>query len=1046
MITRGPRGRSGPAGYSPEQIQTAYGLSTGGGYNNEISFGTVKGNGAGETIGIYEEGYNPSFVDTSDPTYSSSALAIFDKTFGLPDPPSLTFVDHTGTPMSATNNSSSNPDFGNYGAGDEVALDIEWAHAMAPAASIVVLCAVPQSNNYYEDIPLGIATLAGLPGMSVISASYAWYLDDFGVESLEQSWDSTIIGPALAANPNVSVFAATGDNAAYYGVTYPSASPEVVGVGGTSLVLTQKNEWSSETGWDSGGGGFSDAFALPSFQQNDGFSGNVYDQRTTPDVAADADPYTGVAFYDPFDLGAATPWAQIGGTSLATPLWAGMAAIIDQGRVAAGGKPIGSSRDALRHLRIRQPCPGDFHDVTQGNNGYQAGAGYDLVTGIGSPKANLLIPALTALGQASTASIVTQPPPSVVSGATFGIIVSATDSLGIIDQGYNGSATLTLASGPSGATFTPVTVPVSDGLAVFTNVSLGSKKGSGYTFRVSMTGLPSTLTNPTVVVAPQSNTGYFYPFPLSNSLGTAVAAADANGFASEVITLSVSSIPYAVTGGQLLIQNTSTQKSKSFTITGQGESSSIISALSVSRVLEIVGNNSLSVIFRGLAISGGRASDGGILGGSAALGGGLLIDGGNVALSSVAVMGNAASGAAGAGGAGGHSATAGHPTGGPGGNGAAGGNALGGGIYLGAGTLTLTSDVIESNVAQGGAGGAGGHGGYGFSEYQTTSGNSFIGSFYAGNAGNGGAGGAGGNGNGGGLYIAGGSLAPLNSSVVLEGNSAQGGTGGDGGAGGRAGLYGDFHAGNGGAAGPGGDGAGGGIFLGNVSVQVYRPSQIEGNTAAGGVGGRGGNGGTGALGANGAFGVSGGPGGNGGNGYTGGNAGPGGAGGWGHGGGIYVPGGGVLVLNQGSSLTGNLAAGGAGGDGGDGGSGGFGGEGGRGGLGAAGALGGGAGGPGGKGGDGGNAGALGLRRQVATAAAATAAEFISAAVWFKRTPVLPLHPISPLAARGESEDMLMWEKSASPAAVGRAGQEARARLCIRQAAWGVQGAQPAPSA
>ena len=135
----------------------------------------IKGDGAGQTIGIYEEGYNPAFVDTSSPNYSTSALAVFDKTFGLPDPPSLTFVDHTGTPLSSTNNSSNNPDFVDYGAGVEIALDIEWAHAMAPGASIVVLCAIPDRNNYYEDIPLGIATLAGLPGVSVVSASYGWY-------------------------------------------------------------------------------------------------------------------------------------------------------------------------------------------------------------------------------------------------------------------------------------------------------------------------------------------------------------------------------------------------------------------------------------------------------------------------------------------------------------------------------------------------------------------------------------------------------------------------------------------------------------------------------------------------------------------------------------------------------------------------------------------------------------------------------------------------------------------------------------------------------
>ncbi len=178
----------GPAGYTPVQIQTAYGV-------NQISFAGIKGDGTGQTIGIFEEGYNPAFVDTSDPGYSTSALAEFDKTFGLPDPPSLTFVDHNGVPLSSSNNATNNPDFQNYGAGPEIALDIEWAHAMAPGANIVVLSATP-IPPYYQDITNGIATLAGMPGMSVISASYGPFLDASGQEALEQSWDSTILQPA----------------------------------------------------------------------------------------------------------------------------------------------------------------------------------------------------------------------------------------------------------------------------------------------------------------------------------------------------------------------------------------------------------------------------------------------------------------------------------------------------------------------------------------------------------------------------------------------------------------------------------------------------------------------------------------------------------------------------------------------------------------------------------------------------------------------------------------------------------------------------------
>jgi hypothetical protein len=666
----------GPSGFIPQQIQTAYGLSTGSAYNNNIPFGAIKGDGNGQTIGIFEEGYNPAFVDTSSPNYSTSALAVFDKTFGLPDPPSLTFVDHTGTPLSSTNNSTNNPDFLNYGAGDEIALDIEWAHAMAPGAEIDVLCATPLPFN--EDTVQGMATLAGLPGVSVVSASYGFPLDLFGQESLEQNWDSTILQPAIAAHPNVSFFAASGDDAAFEGLIYPSASPEVVSVGGTSLFVTRSGQWSNEVAWDGSGGGFSQAFAIPSYQQNDGFSGNN-GMRTNPDVAADADPATGVAVYDPFDFGTATPWVQLGGTSLATPLWAGMAAIADQGRVLAGGKPLGATQMLTDLYSLNQLAPGDFHDITQGNNFiYSAGPGYDLVTGLGTPKANLLLPDLAALGQASQAIIVTQPPPSVVTGDSFGIIAAPADSLGATDFNYTGVATLSLVSGPAGASFTPVSVLATKGMAVFDDLAL-SKKGT-YVFQVSMTGLTSTTTNPVAVIAPTAGVGNFYPLPFDSSLRAAVNAADFNTFAVNIITLSISSLPYVVSAGQLLIDNTSGLPSKALTIVGQGESSSVIDAGGTSRVFEIMGSNSgLLVAFQSLAIEGGdTTNDAGLgLAGNPALGGGLLIDGGTVSLTTVALMNNAANGAAGASGATGQQATKAHPTGGPGGNGGNGDDAPG---------------------------------------------------------------------------------------------------------------------------------------------------------------------------------------------------------------------------------------------------------------------------------------------------------------------------------------------------------------------------------
>ena len=707
------------AGFTPLQIQTAYGLSTGSAYNNNITFGGIKGDGTGQTIGIFEEGYNPAFVDTSGSgnfSYQRPGGLRQDLRPARPAQPDLRRPHRQ--PLSASNNSSNNPDFDTTAPALEIALDIEWAHAMAPGAKhrrpLRPCHGFPLTIT--SDIPAGMATLAGLPGVSVVSASYGWFLDDFGQERLEQSWDSTILQPALAANPNVSFFAASGDygrlrvdlpvrlargrrrSAARACLSRAAASGATRSAGPTPVSLTA----AAGTARPSRYRPTSRTTASPATTAC----------APTPDVAADADPTTGVAVYDPYDFGTATPWVA------GRRHQPGDAAVGRHGRDRRPGprprrRPAPRRhRDADGPLRPGQLAPGDFHDITQGNKrlprrsrlrpGHRPGLAQGQPP---HPRPGRLRPGQQGDHRHPAAPQRRPRAPASASSPT------ATDSFGVTDLSYNGTATLTLASGPSGATFTPVTVPVTDGMAVFQNLSL-SKKGSGYTFQVAMTGLTSATTSPVAVIAPKSGVGYFYPLPLANSLEAAVAAADSNSDASNIITLSVSSIPYPVTGGQLVIDNSSSLKSKTFTIVGQGESSSVIDAESTSRVFEIVGTSSgLSVVMQGLAIDGGRATDGGILGGGAALGGGLLIDGGNVALSNVAVMNNAASGAAGAAGAVGRSATAGHPTGGPGGNGGDGGNARGGGIYLAAGNLTLTNDLIQGNVAQGGAGGAGGAGG-----------------------------------------------------------------------------------------------------------------------------------------------------------------------------------------------------------------------------------------------------------------------------------------------------------------------------------------------
>ena len=164
-----------------------------------------------------------------------------------------------------------------------------------------------------------------------------------------------------------------------------------------------------ETGWSGSGGGISQYESQPGCQQglvvhNGNGTVNPQGMRTIPNVAFDGDPNTGIAIYDSYN-GGSSPWFQYGGTSVGTPCWAGLIAIADQIRVSAGLTTLDGATQTLPSL-YALPA-GDFHDITSGtstgNPNYSvdytptSGSSYNLVTGLGTPVANLLVPDL-ALG------------------------------------------------------------------------------------------------------------------------------------------------------------------------------------------------------------------------------------------------------------------------------------------------------------------------------------------------------------------------------------------------------------------------------------------------------------------------------------------------------------------------------------------------------------------------------------------------------------------------------------------------------------------------
>ncbi len=328
---------------------------------------------------------------------------------------------------------------------------------MAPNANIILYEAKsPTDANLFA----AVNTAKNNTAVSVVSMSFG------GSEfSGETGYDSTFTTPAnrLAANPKqgVTFVASTGDSGAPGG--YPAFSPNVVAVGGTSLYLTTSLSYSSESAWSDGGGGVSTQEPKPSYQQTSSHGSVLANAagRTTPDVSFDANPSTGVYTYDSYNGG----WFQIGGTSLSAPCWAGLIADANQLRVAAGHGTLDGPSQTLPAL---YSLPGsDFHDITTGNNGFAAGPGYDLATGLGTPVANTLVPDLAAYGVTSSPATI-----SLGSIVNARIMAGGTGTLGatVSNSAAGGSNNLnyTLAaavpSGSGSATLGTVT-PGSDSLA-----------------------------------------------------------------------------------------------------------------------------------------------------------------------------------------------------------------------------------------------------------------------------------------------------------------------------------------------------------------------------------------------------------------------------------------------------------------------------------------------------------------------------------------------------------------------------------------------------
>jgi hypothetical protein len=318
-----------PSGYSPSQIRAAYGLPSSG--------------GNGTTIAIIDACDTPSITTDSN---------VFSQNFGLPQLilGSNFEIHKMSTSIGIASNSWAT----------ETCLDVEWAHAIAPDAKILLVEATDTGSNLLSAVDYA----ASRP--DVVAISMSWGGPEFSGES---SLDSL-----FTSNYGAVFFASSGDSGS--GVIWPASSSNVVAVGGTTLNLnTTDGTVISETAWSKSGGGVSVYEPIPSYQTSYGLTTS---KRSIPDVSYDADPSTGVAVC--YNSG----WLVIGGTSAGAPQWAAIQAL---GR---------SASNANLYQKAKTAYSSYFRDIINGSNGgYTAGLGYDDVTGLGSPLTDNFNSALT---------------------------------------------------------------------------------------------------------------------------------------------------------------------------------------------------------------------------------------------------------------------------------------------------------------------------------------------------------------------------------------------------------------------------------------------------------------------------------------------------------------------------------------------------------------------------------------------------------------------------------------------------------------------------
>lgn len=453
---RAPDGAITPAGvagvattFTPAQIRAAYGLPALSAQGVTPTALQAAQQGAGQTIYIINAKHNPNVA---------AELAAFNSKFGLPTcvtktvaasaalalPTASSAEACTLTVVYSTAAGGMTSVAPAYDAGwaTEIALDVQWAHATAPRARIVLIEAADASLYSL----LGAVKLANAMGPGAVSMS-------FGTN--EGNWTSQF--DSVFTTAGMTYLAATGDSGS--AVSWPAVSPNVVAVGGTTLTFAGTSP-RSETAWSLGGGGISAYTPVPSFQSNKVPGLGTLARRAVADVSFNADPYTGQYIAVMAPGASSVKWVSAGGTSLSTPQWAGLVAVANALRAQTAKAALGAPHNAL-YAQIAQ-VPGSyaaaFADIASGSNGpcttCSAKSGYDVPTGLGSPNATALLSALSGVaGSAPTLP----PPPSTAPSAPTVASASASGKVGsafsyTVNVSGGAATSFALAGAPSGLT------------------------------------------------------------------------------------------------------------------------------------------------------------------------------------------------------------------------------------------------------------------------------------------------------------------------------------------------------------------------------------------------------------------------------------------------------------------------------------------------------------------------------------------------------------------------------------------------------------------